>query len=1435
MPLLRILLLFLLTLGLQASIPKKNDLLQLKIPGGIAGFSKQSVYMVHGFSALRISFLGSSAVKPIKQEQKILYANLYKGIDLSYDGTKGLKSTYTIHPHANPSAIHLRYNAKVEIDKNGNLLLSLPTKERLKVTKPIAWQMQKGKKLYKEVAFKTIDEHTVSFILKSYDPSKPLYIDPTYQWHTFYGDGKTDAMDIATDGNGNIYVLGSGKSSLGLFNKAPLHADGDTVIMKFESNGSLDWYTFYGDSFHSSAFIIMTDGIYVVGEGNNWDVNGTAPLHPYSGNYDITILKLDKNGNYQWHTFYGSDNADYGNSIAVDESGIYVTGESYSSWDVNGTAPLHSKIGSKYSTDIVILKLDKNGNYKWHTFYGSDYSDSGSGIAVDDNDVYVTGDSQSSWDVNGTAPLHPHSGDITILKLNKNGAYQWHTFYGGGEIDESHAIAVDESGVYVTGYSNKSWDVNGTAPLHPYSGGDDITILKLDKNGHYQWHTFYGSGNWNWDRGESIAIDESGVYVTGYSDSWDVNGTAPLHPYSGNNDITILKLDKNGNYQWHTFYGSDGGDRGNAIAVDKNGVYVTGYGNKSWEVNGTAPLHPHSGDITILKLDKNGAYQWHTFYGVKQGGDDYGYAIAVDAQNHIYVTGSSQNWYGPHGEKPLHPYSAPLFGYSEDIYILALDKNGNYQWHTFYGSGDDDEGTGIAVDESGVYVTGYSEGSWDVNGTAPLHPYSGNDDITILKLDKNGNYQWHTFYGSGDDDEGEGIAVDESGVYVTGYSEGSWDVSGTVPLHPYSDKKDITILKLDKNGNYQWHTFYGSDDRDVGTGIAVDESGVYVTGYSEGSWDVNGTAPLHPDSGGYDITILKLDKNGNYQWHTFYGSNNHDDDDINEADRGLSIAVDDSDVYITGVSQYPWDVNGTKPLHSHSGWIDITILKLDKNGNYQWHTFYGSGKWWDVGKSIAIDEGGIYVTGFSDDYWDVNGTAPLHPYSRGRNITILKLDKNGTYQWHTFYGGSGSGDAITIKNFNLYVTGYSMSPWLGDNDAKPLHRYINDDLFVLKLRDAVNHPPMANDDNATTSKDIPVSIDVLANDSDPDGDTLNIASVSNPSHGNAAIQAGKVLYTPNASFIGTDSFTYTISDGHGGSASATVIVTVTVSHVNHPPVANDDSFNVIEEQSTILDLLANDSDPDGDILTITHVSNPSHGTVTIVQGGAKVQYTPEAGFYGASDSFTYTIADGHGNTSTATANVTINVQEADGDNSKEDPNDDINHDGTKDYLQKYISTPEGGTHKIGVAVPSDDALDHVQKEEGKMSVTTEDGSHITLPYGTLSFKVHVVHSGDSAQITIYYPYNPAIQGYVKQIAGVWKKVPSTVVHDQANHQTRVTFTLTDGGDFDIDGSADGVITDPGGGYITVQVVTVPLALWAKLLMFLGFIFFVSYYKKELEA
>jgi len=149
----------------------------------------------------------------------------------------------------------------------------------------------------------------------------------------------------------------------------------------------------------------------------------------------------------------------------------------------------------------------------------------------------------------------------------------------------------------------------------------------------------------------------------------------------------------------------------------------------------------------------------------------------------------------------------------------------------------------------------------------------------------------------------------------------------------------------------------------------------------------------------------------------------------------------------------------------------------------------------------------------------------------------------------------------------------------------------------------INGAPVAQADSAETGAGVPVFIDVLANDSDPNGDELELVAVSSAAGGTTSLVDDGVRYTPNQGFAGTDSFTYTVRDP--GGAEATGEVTVTVS--NQPPVAVDDSARVSIGQSVDIDVLANDTDPEGDSIVLIGVGEPARGTAAIA--GQVIRYT----------------------------------------------------------------------------------------------------------------------------------------------------------------------------------------------------------------------------------
>ena len=394
----------------------------------------------------------------------------------------------------------------------------------------------------------------------------------------------------------------------------------------------------------------------------------------------------------------------------------------------------------------------------------------------------------------------------------------------GNNYDEAHAIAVDASGnVYVTGESKGS------------SGNLDYVTIKYSPNGNKVWEARYnGPGNGD-DRATAIAVDgnNGSVYVTGES-----RGSSSYLDYA------TIKYDTNGNQLWVARYNGpvNSDDRAHGIALDGNGnVYVTG------ESKGTST----GLDYATIKYTASGTQTWVKRYNGPINNSDIAYAIAVDINGNIYVTGESKG-------------STSCLDYA----TVKYDINGNQKWVKRYnGSANyNDSAYAIGLDGSGnIYVTGKTKNS------------SSYYDYVTIKYDTYGTEKWvKTYNGPGNgDDVAYAMAVDSSGnVYVTGESKGN----GTY--------KDYATVKYDTYGNEVWIARYngsGNSD-DSAYAITIDGNGnTYVTGGS-----INCPS---------DYATIKYDVNGNAVWIATYNG------PANGSDIANAIAVDaNGNVYVTGKS-----------------------------------------------------------------------------------------------------------------------------------------------------------------------------------------------------------------------------------------------------------------------------------------------------------------------------------------------------------------------------------------------------------------------------------------------------------------------------------------------------------------------------------------------------
>jgi VCBS repeat-containing protein len=252
-------------------------------------------------------------------------------------------------------------------------------------------------------------------------------------------------------------------------------------------------------------------------------------------------------------------------------------------------------------------------------------------------------------------------------------------------------------------------------------------------------------------------------------------------------------------------------------------------------------------------------------------------------------------------------------------------------------------------------------------------------------------------------------------------------------------------------------------------------------------------------------------------------------------------------------------------------------------------------------------------------------------------------------------------NALFVAAFSQGVNGTVVQNADGTFTYTPAPDFNGTDSFTYTLDDgeftdtatvtitvnAVNDAPAGIDDTAATGEDTPVTIAVLANDTDIEGDTLTVAAFTDADHGAVVLNLDDTFtYTPNPNYFGPDAFSYAVSDGNGGFDTATVFLTV--SPVNDAPVANDDALAAVEDTPVTYaaaQLLANDLDVEDDTLIIASVTSGAGGTA-ILNGDGTVSFTPDAGFTGTA-SFTYTASDGSLLSNVAT--VLVAVQEAGGD------------------------------------------------------------------------------------------------------------------------------------------------------------------------------------------
>jgi hypothetical protein len=517
-----------------------------------------------------------------------------------------------------------------------------------------------------------------------------------------------------------------------------------------------------------------------------------------------------------------------------------------------------------------------------------------------------------------------------------------------------------------------------------------------------------------------------------------------------------------------------------------------------------------------------------------RGGYDEANAIVVDDEGFVYLAGWSES-FGPRGL---------------DGFVTKLSPDGSdVLYSTFLGGTGFDIAMGLAVDPAGgIYIVGHTTSTDFPLVNAFQTERHGDSDVWIAKLDAAGSLVYSTYYGGASFESGMAIAVGPTGaVYVTG-TTGSEDLPGATGFQQANAGgfADGFVLKISPDGSGPAYATYlgGSDDEFV-SGIAVDAADHALIAGNTGSLDFPIAAAFQPAYGGgfRDAFVSKLSPDGAELVVSSYLGGF-------DRDSAIGIALDQAgSIYLTGTtSSYDFPLSNAYQPYRSGGSSDAFVTRVNADGSIDYSTFFG-GDGHDAAATITVDaEGNIHIAGETDSFM-FPLVRPVQDQVNGFDAFYARFSPDGQALLRsTPLGGSGFDAARGLalnSDGDVWFAGFTDSP-----DFQLVNPFQPDlagsaDAFVSRLtltftEPARNAPPVAaaGDDQVILTDGC--GADVLLDgslSSDPDGDRLRFTWSSDLF---AETGPTMLLGLPPGSYT----FTLTVSDGRGGTASDTVNVTV---------------------------------------------------------------------------------------------------------------------------------------------------------------------------------------------------------------------------------------------------------------------------------------------------
>ncbi|MFN6074400.1 MAG: T9SS type A sorting domain-containing protein [Fluviicola sp.] len=459
----------------------------------------------------------------------------------------------------------------------------------------------------------------------------------------------------------------------------------------------------------------------------------------------------------------------------------------------------------------------------------------------------------------------------------------------------------------------------------------------------------------------------------------------------------------------------------------------------------------------------------HHWTNAANGGSSaIGYCITTDEFGNVYaagVFGSTTDFDPSAGVSNLTSNGAL------DVYLVKTNPQGEFMWAKNFGGSNDDIPSEIVISQTGnVYLTGIFAGSADFNPDAGVSNLTsvGLSDVFVVKVNSDGQFTWAKSVGSTNNDEGNGIDIDDfnESVFVIG------SFSGTIDLDPGIGTQNVTtvgstdvfMLKLNASGDYVASRTVGSISADRGEDIVINESSgdQYMTGFLGGTADFDPSGTVNELIGSNDIFLWKLTETNDYIYAKKMGGI--------AVDEGRNIDLDGSgNVYINGsfISTCNFDPNGGTLNITSNGSDDVFVAKLTPAGDLTWVKTFGSTGTEDFMEMDVTTFGNIYITGEMADNMDGNPDAVgvnMLTKLGAEDAYIVSLAFDGSFNWATSYGSTVLGAYTrgfgihSDDNMNVYATGSFNSTVDFDPsvDANNISAVSGTDIYYQKLGPGFN-------------------------------------------------------------------------------------------------------------------------------------------------------------------------------------------------------------------------------------------------------------------------------------------------------------------------------------------------------------------------------------------